>query len=155
MGRVIRKVPKGWEHPKNAEGFYKRIHDQSLKSSIIEWIKEFNENEFDSGKDTAYENATEFLEGYPFPNPEHYLPDFESDPVCFQIYENVTEGTPVSPVFNNEDDMLSWLIEEGYSKEAASTFIKNGWAPTMMLETFPTGEMTLHQDIHSYDRKGE
>jgi hypothetical protein len=32
---------------------------------------------------------------------------------CFQIYEDVSEGTPVSPVFQTEESLRDWLGAKG------------------------------------------
>lgn len=88
MGREIRRVPAGWEHPCNEKGEY----IPKLKSEMPE------------------EDAT------------HY-----------QIYEDVTEGTPVSPVFETLEEMKEWLLEEGHSEKATAKFIEYGWAPSFVV----------------------
>jgi hypothetical protein len=53
----------------------------------------------------------------------------------YQIYETVTEGTPVSPIFASLDDMIEWLVEgQVNSRPAAEAFARMGWAPTMLLD---------------------
>lgn len=45
----------------------------------------------------------------------------------WQVWETVSEGSPVSPVFASADGLVEWLISEGYSLEAASKFVEHGW----------------------------
>jgi hypothetical protein len=53
----------------------------------------------------------------------------------FQIYENVTEGTPISPVFPTEAALEQWLVSQGHSLEAARKFIQWGHAPSLVINT--------------------
>lgn len=49
----------------------------------------------------------------------------------WQVWETVSEGSPVTPVFDNKDDLVSYLIEfKGYEKEFAENFINVGWRPS-------------------------
>jgi hypothetical protein len=45
----------------------------------------------------------------------------------WQVWETVSEGSPVSPVFNSAESLVSWLESEGYSTLAAENFVKSGW----------------------------
>lgn len=48
----------------------------------------------------------------------------------WQLWETVTEGSPVSPVFATEEKFVRYLVDEGYSEKAARAFAKSGWAPS-------------------------
>jgi hypothetical protein len=68
------------------------------------------------------------------PNIELYNPVkwSEKEKVCFQLYENVTEGTPVSPVFDTLKDTENWLVDiKGWERDAAKDFCKLGYLPTI------------------------
>ncbi len=54
---------------------------------------------------------------------------------AFQVYENVTEGTPVSPVFPSEELLVDWLLQQGHSQESARAFIARGFAPSLIVNT--------------------
>lgn len=45
----------------------------------------------------------------------------------YQIWETVSEGSPISPVFDSVDACVTWLVGEGYSEAAARAFMKQGW----------------------------
>jgi hypothetical protein len=66
----------------------------------------------------------------------------------YQVYENVSEGTPVSPVFETEDAMRIWLVAQGHSEYATDQFIKAGWAPSMLMQE---GRGCSGLGIDSYD----
>lgn len=42
---------------------------------------------------------------------------------AYQIYENVTEGSPVSPVFDSGAKLVTWLVDQGVSHDAADAFL--------------------------------
>jgi len=76
------------------------------------------------------------------PDKEYYLEEFKSKPTCFQIYETVSEGTPVSPVFETEKEMKKYLIDiMGHSEKAADNFIKSQWVPSGIF-TIKTGYLS-------------
>lgn len=51
----------------------------------------------------------------------------------YQVWETVSEGSPVSPVFATADECVRWLIEQGHSESAAKTFITIGHAPSLVM----------------------
>lgn len=53
----------------------------------------------------------------------------------WQLWETVSEGSPISPVFDSADGLASWMsdLERGRDRvptDVAAGFIKAGWAPT-------------------------
>lgn len=50
----------------------------------------------------------------------------------WQVWENVTEGSPVSPVFATSEALVKWLVSQGYTEENASAFVKNGFVFPMI-----------------------
>ena len=55
----------------------------------------------------------------------------------YQIWETVSEGSPVSPVFAKPEDLANWMVENDTSIMRDATyedwiaFIDIGWAPSM------------------------
>lgn len=72
----------------------------------------------------------------------------ESDPPegeGWQLWETVSEGSPVSPVFPTAEELATWMTENNCtvtgpmrSFDAALRFVHAGWAPSMA-ETPETG----------------
>lgn len=64
----------------------------------------------------------------------------------WQVWETVSEGSPVSPVFAAQQSLVAWLVaHEGYSEKAAASFVvETGWVPSAM---FVGGQM--YRDIES------
>src|SRR5690606_25679196 len=77
-------------------------------------------------------------EGAP-PDEEYYRPKWTEPATCYQVYETVSEGTPVSPVFETLDELVAWLVEKGYSPEAARAFAETGWAPSLVVHRDESG----------------
>jgi len=56
----------------------------------------------------------------------------------YQLWETVSEGSPVSPVMPTAEAMIEWMVENGdgnypVSREAAEKFVLgSGWAPSMV-----------------------
>lgn len=67
-------------------------------------------------------------------NKEKYEAWERSEPPAgdgWQVWETVSEGSPVSPVFKTPDELIGWLIGKGYSRTAAEEFVKDQWVPSM------------------------
>ena len=135
MGREIRRVPPDWKHPKSTkhEG-YKPLFDETFEDALANWEKERAEFEakgatLANGK--KYEGTFEDWHGER-PTPEGYRPDFGDRATAYQMYETVSEGTPVSPVFATKVELIAWLMGKGHSRKAAEKFVELGWAPSMI-----------------------
>lgn len=66
----------------------------------------------------------------------------------WQVWETVSEGSPISPVFATDEDLVNWLIREGYSEGAAEQFVKRQWVPSMVQRIDENGT-DLRRDIES------
>ena len=53
----------------------------------------------------------------------------------YQVYENASEGTPVSPVFSSADMLIAWLLAQGISRAAAEAFLRQGFAPSFVIKS--------------------
>ena len=65
--------------------------------------------------------------------------------LAWQVWENVSDGSPVTPAFENPEDLIEHLVKYGdcsdiqykrggWSREQAVQFVENGWKPTLTLE---------------------
>jgi len=144
MGREIRRVPRGWEHPRDAKGHYQPMNDETVWQGTW-WI--IRDELWEYVRHPSYLCDGLWL---PFMHREYYRPRWKRPPTCYQIYETVSEGTPVSPVFTFLGDLEDWLVDQGYSRKAAERFAEDGWAPSMLVVTDRDG-MRFAMDIHSLD----
>lgn len=53
----------------------------------------------------------------------------------WQIWETVSEGSPVSPVFPTRDALIEALVKDGHSRKAAENFAESKWAPSMVMSS--------------------
>jgi hypothetical protein len=154
MGREVRRVPENWEHPTNNNGNYIPMFEYSYSEALAEW--ELQKEKWDEGfvecwngeedRKPKSENDKEgsfedFCGGKP--DPKYFIPDWEEeDKTHIQMYENTTEGTPISPVFDNAEDLAQWLVDNKARSfgSATATFdqwmntIKAGYAPSMVVK---------------------
>lgn len=40
MGRELRRIPVGWEHPKNERGHFQPMHNRTFEEAYAEWAQE-------------------------------------------------------------------------------------------------------------------
>jgi hypothetical protein len=58
----------------------------------------------------------------------------------YQIWETVSEGSPISPVFADPEKLADWMVENDESltknttKEQWIKFISEGWAPSLIIK---------------------
>lgn len=162
MGREIRRVPPNWEHPRytadnaprpNMVGRYISMHDEDYDTAAQEWLDGFDlwlqgKHESQHGK---YASTSNYYWEYDTPPDElSYRPKFTEEPTWYQVYETVSEGTPVTPPFATQDELIDYLVNVGecadtqynrkHSREAATKFVKEmGWVPSMIMERGPAG----------------
>lgn len=137
MGREVRRVPPDWEHPKDWRGNYQPMYDRSYGEAAERWLRDCMAWEAGMHPDLVAGRTTKaetpyFWEwdGLP-PQRDWYRPEWPDDArTAYQVYENVTEGTPVSPVFANEAALRVWLLREGHAAESVDAFLRLGWAPS-------------------------
>jgi hypothetical protein len=76
------------------------------------------------------------------PDPADYMPNWpENERTHFQMYEDTTEGTPISPVFETPEELARWLADTGASAFGKMTadyehwlrICLGGWAPIMVI----------------------
>ena len=169
MGREVRRVPPNWDHPKrdpNEDRYgrdgYQPMYDKNFDDCFAEWLADFDR--IRAGQLTDFEqkcypdgvSLAEWLQddGRP-PEPKYYRPWKDEEATWFQVWETVSEGTPVTPPFATREELIEYLVREGdfwqqdrwrrgdtfmqpnppgYSRTAAEKFINDtGWAPSMVV----------------------
>ena len=171
MGREIRRVPPNWEHPRytkdnaryqNWVGNYIGMHDDDYDSAAQEWLEQFDL--WRAGKHPSqhgeYASDSKYYWEYDTPpDPESYRPAFTEEPTWYQVYETVSEGTPVTPPFATQDELIDYLVNVGemagtqynrkHSREAATKFVKDtGYVPSMVVMRGPEG-VTIKEGIEA------
>lgn len=133
MSREVRMVPFGWEHPKDDNGRY-----VPLKSGYKNCLEDFSKHIEAHG----LEDAIEYFGGGPRKG-DYMLVDIpESKCVMLMMYENTSEGTPISPAFATPEELARWLTDNKASAFGSMTatyeqwlaICKNGWAPSAIYD---------------------
>jgi hypothetical protein len=173
MGREIRKVPAGWEHPRDENGHYRPLFDRDYETAMRTWYDElqawlagkFEEVRLkhpDLAAKPSYASDTPFSafkdwHGRP-PDPDYHRPRWSDEQrTHYQLYEDVTEGTPLSPPFATKEELVEHLVRHGdgwgqsISRKAAEAFVfRDGWAPSLAIVD---GRMVQGVEISGLDRK--
>jgi hypothetical protein len=153
MGREIRRVPANWEHPKHEVWRipqyayvqeYQPMFDEPFAPKMREWYAEWEKWERGE-KPEGSEDTLNFWDwdGGP-PDPKYYRPAWKAeDMTWWQVYETVSEGTPVTPPFATAEELIDYLATNGdfwdqkrhegaWPRANAESFVRAGWAPTMI-----------------------
>jgi hypothetical protein len=74
----------------------------------------------------------------------------------WQLWETVSEGSPISPVFATADELADWMSQpergrDQVSRDVAARFIGEGWAPSFM-STPQTGLVSGVEFVGTQDR---
>ena len=150
MGREVRRVPKDWQHPKKREfnylkscyeEVYQPMHDRSFAEAMDEWYAEWKAWERgEKPEGTVSETYWEYAGGPP--DPEYYMPQWpDSERTHLMMYEDTSEGTPISPAFETPEELARWLTDNGASAfgdmkgtyEGWLRIAQGGWAPSMII----------------------
>lgn len=107
MGREVRRVPANWEHPKGERGHYIPMY---------------------AGGTFTKEELQEFDEEPPM------MPNWpEEERTHFQMYEDTSEGTPISPVMASIEELARWLADTGASAFADMPASYEAWLRTCQI----------------------
>jgi hypothetical protein len=146
------------EHPRDDRD-YQPMRNQEIDERAAEWIEGLRA--WEAGEDPNRERYQHrwFWEwdGDP-PDPAYYLPNGLPEKTWFQVYETVSEGTPVSPPFATAEELIDYLVargdywdqkrgEGGWERTSAERFVGAGFAMTMMVNHGPDGvEIKMPRD---------
>lgn len=171
MGREIRRVPANWEHPTqecphspysggcgqakiNGGKCFIPLYDRDHDTAAREWLD--NAIAWDNGTHEDLIADPSLKERNPYfwqwdgdpPDPETHRPAFDTTADWYQVYETVSEGTPVTPPFATKEELVNYLVEHGdfwdirrgdggWSRAAAERFVADEWSPSMIIKTTP------------------
>lgn len=146
MGREVRRVPPNWHHPQTSkygrEECYQPMHDETYEHAANEWLKEFHDFMADpKAQAEALSAECKYFwdwHGSP-PTQEYYRPYSDEEATWFQVYETVSEGTPVTPAFATKEELVEYLVANGdawdqkrgdgpWTRKSATAFVMgDGW----------------------------
>ena len=120
MGCAVRRVPANWEHPKNELGNHIPMFEHFP----------YNKEEVEEG----------LREGWLPNDPPNYgcdiMPQWpKSERTHYQMYETVTEGTPISPVCASPEELAQWLTDNKASMSVNMTATYEQWLTMIVSES--------------------
>jgi hypothetical protein len=134
MGRELRRVAKDWQHPVDESGGYLPLFDGAkfeLEASAWDeeaqkWAEGFRRSLF--GKWIALterEKEKSYLAwAGERPDAKDYMPLWRDDErTHIMMYEDTTNGTPISPAFKSREELARWLADNNascFDEETAS-----------------------------------
>lgn len=139
----MRRVPAGWEHPKDGAGNWIPLYDAHYEADARDWDAGLAawlggahpDQEVFGYPRTVY--AYEQWEGRR-PSPGQYMPSWRAeDRQHWQMYENVSEGTPLSPPCATEEELARWLADHG-ADAGGCTATYEQWLATIHSGSAPT-----------------
>lgn len=139
MSREVRRVPMDWQHPTE----WRPIWDPAQRRARMQHVFKPLLGRSYAQDAAAYADRPEDFEDDP-PDPTDYMPEFndvDPDTLGYCMYESVTEGTPISPVFQTPEELAHWLADTEASAmgldhpttyERWLAVARGGWAPSMI-----------------------
>jgi hypothetical protein len=132
MGREIRRVHKDWQHPTTESGDDIPLHvpTKPIEEMQADWDREEAEwcagthPDFVKGReDTSFEEWNGSR-----PKAERFMPWWaEDERTHWQMYEDTSEGTPISPVLESREAVAKWCADNGASYFASEPATYERW----------------------------
>lgn len=171
MGREIRRVPKNWKHPKKineyrgGEEFVPMFDDyigmlEYYREYVDKFIKNMSEV-YEKGKTKIYDDTyTEISKVYEYhteddclepPSADDYIPYGK----WYQLFENVSEGTPLSPPFETKKELVEWLVnnkdywDHQWTRPQAEGIVKSEYSPSMVMDSGKIYTSEQAAELHS------
>ena len=145
----IRKVPANWKHPKKADGSFRPLIDNYV--GYLEYFRESADNfikymteVIEKGKVKIYDTTFKTpQEVYDYLTEEGQMepPDISSympSGSWFQLFETVSEGTPLTPPFETKQELVEWLSnnkdyrDKTWTREQAEAMVEQEWVMSGM-----------------------
>lgn len=153
MGREVRKVPADWQHPKHLatglrgpEARYKPLFPgEGYQRLVDEWDEECAKWKAGWRPDYAgAESRAMTYEQYSGQRPhrDDYMPNWPAEQrTHLMMYEDTSEGTPISPAFATPEELARWLVDteassfgsNGATYEQWLAICKGAWAPSCVV----------------------
>lgn len=152
MGREVRRVPADWQHPKHWTGGlrgpeerYKPLFPgENYQGAVDEWddgLAKWKRGEFPDYASAESRAGTYERWAGQRPHRDDYMPNWPIEQrTHLMMYEDTSEGTPISPAFETPEELAQWLVDNKASAFGGSTatyegwlrVARGGWAPSLI-----------------------
>lgn len=148
MGREVRRVPADWQHPKawnsyRGEDTYIPLYEGDFGGGYEALAAEWDEGraKWQEGLCRSYgegerwvpideeDRAMRYTDySGARPSPDDYMPNWpEEQRTHYMMYEDTSEGTPISPAFATPEELARWLADNGASAFGGQTASYEAW----------------------------
>lgn len=168
MGREIRRVPPNWESPVTKDAYgrdrIQPMYCQTFDEVAADWLETFDRmragNLTDFERECYPHGVLEWANDETPPDPKYYRSWSDDEATWYQVWETVSEGTPVSPAFETQDELIEYLAKHGdfwdqkrchepdwerlwggkpgvsgWGRQRAERFVMGpGWAPSFVVQ---------------------
>ncbi len=117
------------------------MHDKPFADRARQWLDDAIA--WDQGDEKNKEDFPFYWQyaGNP-PDPDYYRPEWTEEPTHYQMYEDTSEGTPISPVFASPEEVARWCADNRASAMGGMTatyeqwleVARGAWAPSMVVQ---------------------
>jgi hypothetical protein len=138
MGREVRMVPANWNHPAKCTDQGEIQFVPLLEGSFAERAAQYaaDKEKWDRGEFPDW--ASDESKKLPFeewegesPSADDYMPDWKpEEKTHLMMYEDTSEGTPISPAFATPEELARWLSDTGASSFGSFTATYEQWLST-------------------------
>lgn len=152
--REVRRVPKDWQHPKDASGRYVPLFDgvdlDRRQAMWDEGARKWSQGlrrDHRGGWQPIDDDAKSLTFGEwdsHRPDPRAHMPQWsQEERTHIMLYECTSEGTPLSPAFESPEELARWLVDNNVSVFAKSTASYEAW---LSLITQDIESSAVHED---------
>jgi hypothetical protein len=111
VGREIRRVPPKWDHPQDYRGNFFPMFDEDYDEASARWKRDYAQF-YATGQDKKEKCEFWDWDGGP-PDKKMYRTYSKAEATWYQIYETVSEGTPVTPPCETKEELVTYLTKHG------------------------------------------
>jgi hypothetical protein len=139
MGREVRRVTPHFKHPEIHGSFL------PLEDDYEEALERFN----DRVQAHGLSEAAAYFGGQP--NPAKFIDPRtpKSEKTWYMMYENTTEGTPISPSFETPEELARWLADSGASAFGSMKATYEEWLATIRNGSAPSAVFSQKTGLQS------
>lgn len=149
MGREVRRVKPGWQHPRgDGTARYRALLEGPYSQALADWEEGLEKweqgleedwsperhrspNKLWKPREPHHQEMTWEEYWGQRPRPEDYMPEWEpGEATQLMMYENTSEGTPISPAFDTPEALARWLADTGASAFGSMTASYEQWLAT-------------------------
>jgi hypothetical protein len=139
MGMSVRRIPSDWAHPRDENGRYLPLRNgldferqaRQWDENATKWRQDLRRDpdadDWEPIKGDLQVMTYSEYQG-PRPDPQEYTPQWPAAQCThWQMYEEVTEGTPISPVCASPEELARWMADHDANGRGVTQLNYSDW----------------------------